>query len=65
MPCISSSDLAILKLTDLVHLERLGSLNEETVRFYIAELSSALAFLHERRIIHRCVTAVKVDSPRG
>lgn len=38
-----------------VHLERLGSLNEETVRFYMAELSSALAFLHEKRIIHRYV----------
>ncbi|KIP05503.1 hypothetical protein PHLGIDRAFT_74242 [Phlebiopsis gigantea 11061_1 CR5-6] len=35
------------------HLERLGSLTEETVRFYMAELSSALAFLHEKRIIHR------------
>jgi len=35
------------------HLERLGSLPEETVRFYVAELSSAIAFLHEKRIIHR------------
>ncbi|KIJ61970.1 hypothetical protein HYDPIDRAFT_95500 [Hydnomerulius pinastri MD-312] len=35
------------------HLERLGSLPEETVRFYIAEISSALAFLHENRIMHR------------
>ncbi|KAI0763780.1 kinase-like protein [Trametes elegans] len=35
------------------HLERLGSLSEETVRFYVAEISSALSFLHERRIIHR------------
>ncbi|KAI0675467.1 kinase-like protein [Trametes maxima] len=35
------------------HLERLGSLSEETVRYYVAEISSALAFLHERRIIHR------------
>ncbi|KAF9245341.1 kinase-like domain-containing protein [Melanogaster broomeanus] len=35
------------------HLERLGSLPEDTVRFYVAELSSALAFLHENRIMHR------------
>lgn len=35
------------------HLERLGSLSEEAVRFYIAELSSAIAFLHEKKIIHR------------
>jgi serine/threonine kinase 32 len=36
-----------------VHLERLGSLSEDTVRFYSAELASALAFLHEKRIMHR------------
>ncbi|KAI0715999.1 kinase-like protein [Cerioporus squamosus] len=35
------------------HLERLGSLSEDVVRFYIAEIGSALAFLHDRRIIHR------------
>jgi serine/threonine kinase 32 len=35
------------------HLERLGPMDEATVRFYIAELSSALAFLHEKRIVHR------------
>ncbi|KII85767.1 hypothetical protein PLICRDRAFT_44166 [Plicaturopsis crispa FD-325 SS-3] len=35
------------------HLERLGSLPEETVRFYVAEISSGLAFLHENRIMHR------------
>lgn len=39
----------------LVHLERLGSLSEDTVRFYVAELASALSFLHEKRIMHRCV----------
>ena len=39
----------------IVHLERLGSLTEETVRFYVAEISSALSFLHEKKIIHRCV----------
>lgn len=37
------------------HLERLGAMDEGTVRFYTAELSSALAFLHEKRIIHRDV----------
>jgi len=35
------------------HLERLGSMPEETVRFYVAQLSSALAFLHEMGIMHR------------
>ncbi|KAH9935881.1 kinase-like protein [Epithele typhae] len=35
------------------HLERLGSLPEDVVRFYIAEIGSALSFLHEHRIIHR------------
>ncbi|KAG1723721.1 kinase-like domain-containing protein [Suillus paluster] len=35
------------------HLERLGSLPEDTVRFYVAEIASALAFLHEHKIMHR------------
>ncbi|KAH7881789.1 kinase-like domain-containing protein [Phlebopus sp. FC_14] len=35
------------------HLERLNTVPEETVRFHIAEISSALAFLHENRIMHR------------
>ncbi|ESK96425.1 agc yank protein kinase [Moniliophthora roreri MCA 2997] len=35
------------------HLERLGSLSEEVVRFYVAQLSSALEFLHENGIMHR------------
>lgn len=39
----------------LVHLERMGSLSEEAARFYVAELGSALAFLHEKKIIHRRV----------
>jgi serine/threonine protein kinase len=38
-----------------VHLERLGSLPEDTVRFYVAEIASALAFLHQSRIMHRFV----------
>lgn len=36
-----------------VHLERLGSLSEDTVCFYVAEIASALAFLHDKKIIHR------------
>jgi serine/threonine kinase 32 len=39
----------------IVHLERLGSLSEDAVRFYVAEIASALTFLHEKRIIHRYV----------
>lgn len=38
-----------------VHLERLGSLPEDTVKFYVAEIASALAFLHQNRIMHRSV----------
>jgi hypothetical protein len=36
-----------------VHLDRLSHLPEETVRFHMAELSSALCFLHEKHIMHR------------
>lgn len=35
------------------HLERLGHLPEEAVRFWVAELSSALDYLHSKRIVHR------------
>lgn len=35
------------------HLERLGSMPEDTVCFYVAQLSSGLAFLHEMGIMHR------------
>lgn len=35
------------------HLERLGSLEEDVVRFYVAQLSSAVAFLHDHGIMHR------------
>lgn len=37
----------------LVHLERKGSLSEHIVRFWMAELASALVYLHKRKIIHR------------
>lgn len=43
-----------------VHLERLGSLPENTVRFYVAEIASALSFLHQSRIMHRSVCNVLV-----
>ncbi|EIM86609.1 kinase-like protein [Stereum hirsutum FP-91666 SS1] len=35
------------------HLERLGCLPEDTVRFYVAELASALVYLRDKRIMHR------------
>lgn len=37
----------------LVHLERLRSIPEDVVRFYVAQLSSGLAYLHSINIIHR------------
>jgi serine/threonine protein kinase len=36
-----------------VHLERLGSMPEDCVRFYVAQLSSGLSFLHDKGIMHR------------
>ncbi|PPQ91033.1 hypothetical protein CVT25_013958 [Psilocybe cyanescens] len=35
------------------HLERKGYIQESVVRFWIAELSCALEYLHRQRIIHR------------
>ncbi|KAL1685868.1 kinase-like domain-containing protein [Schizophyllum commune] len=35
------------------HLERLGSLSEDAVRFYVAQISSALDYLHNMSIMHR------------
>ncbi|KAL1920330.1 uncharacterized protein VTP21DRAFT_1476 [Calcarisporiella thermophila] len=35
------------------HLERMGKFPEECVRLYAAELSSALDFLHSKRVVHR------------
>ena len=37
----------------LVHLERLGSIPEASVRIYVAEIATAISFLHERKIVHR------------
>ncbi len=38
---------------DTVHLDRAGAMDEETVRFYVAELAMAIDYLHEKRIVHR------------
>ncbi|KAH8112742.1 kinase-like protein [Phellopilus nigrolimitatus] len=35
------------------HLERKGAVDEPAVRFWVAELSSAISYLHKQRIIHR------------
>ncbi|KZV94712.1 kinase-like protein [Exidia glandulosa HHB12029] len=35
------------------HYERKLTLGEDAVRFYIAELSSAISYLHSQRIVHR------------
>ncbi|EGN98970.1 hypothetical protein SERLA73DRAFT_181726 [Serpula lacrymans var. lacrymans S7.3] len=35
------------------HLERKGAIEENVVLFWVAELASALAYLHKQRIIHR------------
>ncbi|KZO90712.1 kinase-like protein [Calocera viscosa TUFC12733] len=35
------------------HLDRNGPMAEEVVRFYVAELSSAISYLHDKRIVHR------------
>ncbi|KAF8640281.1 hypothetical protein AX16_010176 [Volvariella volvacea WC 439] len=35
------------------HLERKGHITEESVIFWVAELASALEYLHRKRIIHR------------
>ncbi|PCH42244.1 kinase-like protein [Wolfiporia cocos MD-104 SS10] len=35
------------------HLDRLKRIPEDTVRFWTAELSSALSYMHKQRIVHR------------
>jgi serine/threonine kinase 32 len=37
----------------IVHLDRAGAMNEETVRFYVAEIVTAVDYLHRKRIVHR------------
>lgn len=46
----------------VVHLERLGCLPEDTVRFYVAELASALVYLRDKRIMHRSVSPFPIPS---
>lgn len=35
------------------HLDRLGALKEDVVKFYVAEMALALQDLHARGIVHR------------
>ena len=35
------------------HLDRMGKFPENMVKFYIAEVCSALNFLHSKKVIHR------------
>jgi serine/threonine kinase 32 len=36
-----------------VHMERRGGIEEHVVRFWVAEIASAVEYLHQQRIIHR------------
>ncbi len=35
------------------HLDRMGHIKEDVVRFYVAEMALALGDLHSRGIVHR------------
>ncbi|KAJ3318019.1 hypothetical protein HDU76_000955 [Blyttiomyces sp. JEL0837] len=35
------------------HLDRLGSLKEDMVKFYTAEIAAGLSYLHSKKIVHR------------
>jgi serine/threonine protein kinase len=37
-------------------------MNEETVRFYVAEIVTAVDYLHRKRIVHRCVVLRSPES---
>jgi serine/threonine kinase 32 len=37
------------------HLDRMGFIQEDAVRFVMAELAIALDYLHNKGIVHRCV----------
>ena len=41
----------------LKYIRKIGSFDETCTRFYSAEIVSALEYLHEKGIIHRCVCA--------
>lgn len=43
----------------IVHLERKGPLPESVVAFWLAQLASALTYLHKQRIIHRWAASSK------
>ncbi|KAJ7596661.1 kinase-like domain-containing protein [Mycena floridula] len=45
------------------HLERKGRISEEVVMFWVAELSSALEYLHRQRIIHRYTRISVPETP--
>ena len=47
----------------LVHLERKGSFSEHVVRFWVAEVTSALVYLHKRRIVHRYAPLLSASLP--
>ena len=36
----------------------MGSFTEDSVRLYVAEIGSAIAFLHEKKIVHRYVPSM-------
>lgn len=41
------------KSTHSVHLDRQGNLPEDVVRFVISEISLAVDYLHQKKIVHR------------
>lgn len=53
--------LVYLSDTSPVHLERLGRIPQDIVRFWTAELSSAIAYLHKQRIVHRYVSFLHIS----
>lgn len=38
-----------------VHLDRQGTMSEQTVKFWMCELSLAVDYLHSKKIVHRYV----------
>lgn len=52
-----------------VHLDRAGAMNEEVVRFYVAEIAMAVDYLHRKRIVHRydspalCALSTAISNP--
>ena len=40
------------------HLERQGNMKEEVVKFYVAEVSLGLHYLHSKKIVHRYVQLI-------